>query len=106
MNPLYPIATGPHHLIGGAFELADSYGFPLADSIRAAQQHGHYISLFDYSQKALNHGWTLSQILTKIKEALFDLGRSNDYPEIERKLCILHITQSSPNATKLNSSME
>lgn len=61
------ICTDGKSLVGGAFKMADTYGFPLTDSILAAENifDGH-ISFVDYCKNALLSGWSLERAIKKI----------------------------------------
>lgn len=74
-------------IIGGAFELADSHGLPLAMSIELARERNGEISLLHYFASALANGWDDRQTFGKIKEALSDIGEAHFFQLIE-KICI------------------
>ena len=72
-----------HPVIGGAFQLADTMGVPLWFSLDQAQERNCVISMPHYFASAIEHGWDDVQTFGKIREALADRGKLDDFEKIK-----------------------
>ena len=71
-------------VLGGAFQLADTYGLPLWASFVVAREQGFVVSLPHYFASAMEHGWDDEQTFSKIKEALVDFGNPGVFEQIQQ----------------------
>ena len=81
-----------NYVIFGAFEMSDTYGFPLSEFIYQCNTKSNIDlnlipSLADYFIQAIKHGWTDVQIFSKIEEALIDNGMGSQFQDIKKR-CI------------------
>jgi hypothetical protein len=75
-------------VMGGLFKLADTCGFPLADSILECERRNMVAGLHDYALAARKAHWPTDRIVGKIREAFHDLGRP--FPkQVEEKLALM-----------------
>ncbi len=76
MSKEYPfvVAVRPDgkKLVVGAFQMADSQGFPLVNCMDWADKNNACISIPHYFASAMEHGWDDEQTFGKIREALSD----------------------------------
>ena len=75
-------------VIGGAFQMADTHGYPLWASLDWAEERGYVISFPHYFASAIEHGWDDRQTFSKIREALADRGDISNYEHI-RDGCVM-----------------
>ena len=71
-------------VLGGAFQLADTYGLPLWAAFIVAREQGFVVSLPHYFASAMEHGWDDEQTFSKIKEALVDFGNPGVFEQIQQ----------------------
>lgn len=79
--------------------MADTYGFSLADSIRAAEARGMTISLPHYFASAVEHGWDDVRISAHLREALIDLNRACDFERVWAGCVWLFMREAAPGRT-------
>lgn len=70
-------------VLGGAFEMADTFGMPLWASLDQAEKMGCVISIPHYFASAMEHGWDDEMTFGKIRESLADRGRAGDIDKIK-----------------------
>ncbi len=70
-------------VLGGAFQLADTLGFPLTSSLDQADAHQSVISMPHYFASAMEHGWDDEMTFGKIREALADRGETRAFESIK-----------------------
>ena len=58
----------------GLFALADTHGYPLADSIAQCRTHKFAPGLIAYVCDAVLSGWTVDRAVRVVRDALRDLG--------------------------------
>jgi len=93
-SPLLVCGSTPdgRGVLGGAFKLHDTHGFPLSFSMDQAEKHGCVISIPHFFSSALEHGWDDDQTFRSIREALSDSGKSEDMESIREK-CVFMFMQ-------------
>lgn len=76
-TPIYitGIAIDGKPCYGGVFKMGDTYGFPLEDSILAAESHGAVVSWPTFIKDAMKAGWTFEKVTQRIASAFRELGR-------------------------------
>ena len=74
-------------VIGGAFQMADTYGFPLCFSLDEADKNKWVISIPHYFSSAMEAGWDDIQTFGKIQEAFADRGSARSF-EMIKYACI------------------
>ncbi len=86
MSQLVRLGSTPdgRPVYGGAFQLADTLGFPLASSLEQAAFTGCIISMPHYFASAMEHGWDDEQAFSRIKEALVDFGNPGVMDQIKQ----------------------
>lgn len=86
MSQLIRLGSTPdgRPVYGGAFQLADTLGFPLASSLEQAAFTGCIISMPHYFASAMEHGWDDEQTFSRIKEALVDFGNPGVMDQIKQ----------------------
>ena len=68
---------------GGAFQLADTLGFPLAASLEQSRVVGCVVSMPHYFASAMEHGWDDEQTFSRINEALVDFGNPGVFEQVK-----------------------
>lgn len=97
------IMRGGGAVIGGAFQMFDTHGFPLACSIEEAGKAGNTISMPHYFASAIEHGWDDEQAFGHIREALADNLLGHDFEMIKRK-CVymfMAVAERMPSASTM-----
>lgn len=79
-------------VLGGAFQLADTFGLPLSFSMTLARERGFEMSLPHYFASAIEHGWTYEQTSDHIREALSELGKAVDFDWVMQVCASMFIT--------------
>lgn len=74
-------------MVGGAFYMSDTEGLPLEILMDAAESKGLVLSIPHYFASAIEHGWSDEQAFRKIREALVDRGKKDDFERV-RNGCI------------------
>jgi len=69
--------------MGGAFQMADTLGFPLSASLDEAKKKGCVISLPHYFASAIEQGWDDEKAFGKIREALSDRGEADEFEKVK-----------------------
>jgi hypothetical protein len=69
-------------VLGGAFQLADTLGFPLWASMDEAENRGCVISIPHFFASAIEHGWDDSRAFGMIRDALSERGKLGDFEAI------------------------
>lgn len=72
-------------VLGGAFQMADTHGFPLVFQLDKAKEQNAVISWAHYFASAMEAGWDDNQTFGKIAEALQDCGQARELPGIKDK---------------------
>jgi alanyl-tRNA synthetase len=70
-------------VLGGAFQMADTHGLPLTNTMDEAEKRSCVVSIPHYFASAMEHGWDDIQTFGKIREALSDTGRAQDMDRIK-----------------------
>jgi len=81
-------------VIGGAFQMADTYGFPLCFSLDEADKNKWVISIPHYFASAMEAGWDDVQTFGKIQEAFADRGSARSF-EMIKCACIAMFMSAS-----------
>lgn len=88
-NKIKPIIIGYDDgtpVIGGLFQMHDTMGFPLGQSILECQKRGWVVSLGRFCFDAIKGGWSMRKIKTTIREAIFFTNNGILWPQIEKQL--------------------
>ncbi len=92
-----PIIIGDGLCLCGAFQMADTYGFPLWAFMDRAKMYGLKTSFPHYFASAIEHGWDDIQTFSKIKEALEDCGLGKDFEDIKMKCIFMFMQYAKSN---------
>ena len=92
-----PIVLGDGLCLCGAFQMADTYGFPLWAFMDQAKKYGLRTSFPHYFASAIEHGWDDVQTFTKIREAFEDCGLGKDFEEIKTKCIFMFMQYAKQN---------
>lgn len=73
-NPLKTIGTTKDGalVMGGLFQMHDTYGFCLADSLMMCQKLGFIPGIYNFIICAMNAGWKKSKIKRTVKDSIID----------------------------------
>ncbi len=71
------------NVLAGAFQMADTEGFPLTFSMDEASRRNCVVSFPHYFASAMEHGWDDEQTFSKIREALSDRGELGAFERIK-----------------------
>ena len=92
-------------VMGGAFQMADTMGFPLAFALAAAEAAGAVVSIPHYFASAMEHGWDDRQTFARIAEALRDqLGAAAPAMDGIKMGCIalfMNVAKANPGANAM-----
>ena len=61
-------------VLGGTFQLADTHGFSLTDSLEQARKYNMVVSFPHYFAIAIEAGWDDEMVFRRIREAIRDSG--------------------------------
>lgn len=75
-NPLkvVQLRMGESPICTGLFEMADTHGIPLADSLIVCDGKGWRPGLLDFCIHAVRAGWELAKAIQRVKTAYQDAG--------------------------------
>ncbi len=92
-NPIKQIGVTPDGkpVLAGAFQMADTFGFPLPDSIQQATEKGCVISIPHYFASAIEAGWDDEKAFNQIDVAFRDAGLPVKIQEIKEKCIALYM---------------
>lgn len=109
MNILKHIGYTPqgNPVFAGAFQMADTIGFPLSESLAQATNMGAVISIPHYFASAMEAGWTEKQVFSRIQEAFQDARIPVDMSEIEARCIAMFMQHASDgmNAMEVGKAM-
>ncbi len=71
-------------VFGGAFQMADTHGFPLWATLDEAKEKGFVISMPHYFASAMEHGWTDEMTFINIREALVEIGNPDVFEKVKQ----------------------
>ncbi len=71
--------TDGQAVVGGAFFLHDTKGYPLAFQMEQGERQGFRISIPHFFAAAIEHGWTNTKAFAQIREALQDNDYGSEY---------------------------